>query len=194
MARTTLTQQHQQFRDFVFEVIWQAMPAAASIGKSDSRLVGLAFEMARKDRVFLRTPLIEIRTKYGLACSELFKILFIMYQRGGFSLETGEGFKSMWLYNMDEDLNAALFEALRNIPIQEQTAAKIVKHMKARGFQPIERVKIFEEGKVKSFFANGKTLEDLKKRKQEQNESYRNRRIRQREYAIKKAAQSLMPT
>jgi hypothetical protein len=92
-----------------------------------------------------------------------------MYQRGGMSLNTGKGFKSLWLYDLDIEKNLAFTEIISQ-DIPDLIAADVVKFMKERGFLPVERVKLQYGSSVTTHFASGEQLVELKQKKKVQRE------------------------
>lgn len=52
-----------------------------------------------------------LRPRYGKLAEQMFRRLFVCYQSGGYSRETGEGYASVWHLSV-EALNAWLIKAL----------------------------------------------------------------------------------
>lgn len=181
MARTSRALQHQQLRNFAFDILTPATPFALSLANmSPFEVLRVAFSKETK-RPYLRTSAREIQDKYGAGCADLFKILFILYQRGGYSLRASEGFESMWLYNvLDQKLNAAFSIAwdLSKGADEQFTANDILKHLNSQGFEPTERVKIYEDerrSKYKEHIASGQELQELKEKRKAQTKEFKSR-------------------
>ena len=80
----------------------------------------------------------EVQDKYGLACRNLFVLLFDRVQRGGRNLK-GQNYKTIWKLNRD---NVLLFRQIRQDG-QETTARDVVNAFRSMGVLPRERVKVW---------------------------------------------------
>lgn len=181
MARTTRAEQHQQLRNFAFDILIPAIPFSISLTKmSKVDSLRAALSSAHK-RSYVTTTARVIRDKYGTSCEDLFKILFILHQRGGYSLKKAQGYESMWLYDAESvELNAAFFLSweLSKKANEQFTASDIVKLLVKNGFEPRERVKIYEDerrNKYQEHIASGQELQELKEKRKAQTKEFKSR-------------------
>jgi hypothetical protein len=84
----------------------------------------------------------EIQDEYGLACSKIFKLMYVMYQRGGRTFK-GRPYRSLWVQDKD---NIAVFQDLHHKHKgQLITGKQMLQLMEEKGCVAKERVKFWDD-------------------------------------------------
>jgi hypothetical protein len=119
----TLQDQAQQYNDFCKYVLLDT-----SLGQ------------CTKSFNYLSTR--EIQDKYGLACAKIFRLMFVLYQKGGRNLK-GKAYKTLWVQHKK---NSQIFKQLHHAHIDMLVTGKqILQLMVEQGCQAEERVKVWNE-------------------------------------------------
>ena len=159
---TTIEKQAKQYNDFCKYVL-------------------LDTSLAQCTKSFNYKTTREIQDEYGLACAKIFRLMYVMYQKGGRTFK-GKAYKSLWVQDKD---NIIVFQALHHLykdkPI---TGKQMLQMMEEKGCVAKERVKFWDDNfetyeahifggldlteakRVKKLLANREGYAEVKKRRE----------------------------
>lgn len=84
----------------------------------------------------------EIQNEYGLSCAKIFRLMFVLYQKGGRTLK-GKAYKTLWVQQAH---NSAVFQKLHHEHKgQDITGKQMLALMEEKGCLAEERVKFWNE-------------------------------------------------
>lgn len=155
----TLQDQAQQYNDFCKYV-----------------LLDTSLAQCTKSFNYLSTR--EIQDKYGLACAKIFRLMFVMYQKGGRTLK-GIAYQTRWVVQKE---NTKIFQKIHHDHMdQTVTGKQILQLMLEKGCQAEERVKIWNEDFTwyKAEIFGGEVLKEAKLLKRDLAERERYKEIKQ---------------